>query len=149
MSYPPTDDTKSKPLTAGEKTNWNKFLDFVEINNMKNNPILDQRNKQIGLSLLQKFNYQNPKYALPTDIVPKVQSEIQDYRNNLVGQWKAGKMQADVKNESEIMPNISPIDGWPGTKTLSTKFPIAKTETKDYGVATDQYDKDRGIVSTK
>lgn len=153
MSYPPTDDTKGKPLTAGEKTNWNRFIGFVEANNMKGNPILDQRNKQVGYSLLQKFNLANPKDALPLDIVPKVQQNLQDYRSDLINQWKAGKLQTDAKTEDEIMPGLSPVDSWPGSKTLSHRFPTAQvtvttptsTTVKNYGVNTDGFDRDRGV----
>lgn len=120
------DDPKPK-LTPKEKENWNKFIDFVSMQKMGNNPILNQRNKQVGMGLIQKFNYSNPDVALSPDIVPRVQQEIQDYRNNLIQQWKAGKLQPStpIKDESEIMPDVSPVDGWPGTKTLSYKFPTA------------------------
>ena len=152
-------DPKDAPLTPELKNRWNKFIDFVKVNNMTNNPILDQRNKQVGMSLLQKFNFANPKDALPTDVVPKVQSALQDYRTNLVNQWKAGKTAPidGVKTEDDIMPSLSKVDGWPGTKTLSSRFPTASmtittptgTQVKDYGTNTDQYDKDRGLATTK
>ena len=158
MGYPPTDDTKPTPLTPDVKNRWNKFIDFVKVNNMTNNPILDQRNKQVGMSLLQKFNFANPKDALPTDIVPKVQAELQNYRTNLVNQWKAGKTAPidGVKTEDDIMGGISKIDGWPGTKTLSSKFPVASmtivtptgTTKKDYGTDLDSYNKDAGATPT-
>lgn len=146
-----------KSLSPAEKENWNKFINFVATQKMAGNPVLDQRNKQVGMSLLQKFNYANPNSALDTNIVPRVQQELQNYRQGLIQQWKAGKIQSDAKSEDEIMPGISPVDGWPGTKTLSSKFPSAQvtvttptgTTTKDYGLNTDQYDKDRGLTSNK
>ena len=159
MTPPDNYGEKPRALTTQEKQNWNKFLDFVEANGMKNNPILDQRNKGVGLSLLQKFNFANPKNALSMDIVPRVQQDIHDYRDSLIKQWKAGKIEAtpDIKSEADIMPQISPVDGWPGTKTLSHRFPVATatiktpegTVTKDYGVDTQVYDKDRGIAGSK
>lgn len=127
-----------KKLTPQEKNSWNKFIDFVKVQGV-NPAVLDQRNKQVGMSLLQKFNFANPQNALDTAIVPKVQQEFQDYRNGLVNDWKAGKAQVDgVKSEDEIMPNISPVDGWPGSKTLSHKFPIATIESEDNGKKTVQ-----------
>lgn len=146
-----------KPLTPAEKANWNKFVEFVSAQKMTNNPVLDQRNKQVGMSLLQKFNYANPSNSLDTNIIPRVQQDLQNYRSGLVNQWKAGKIQSDAKSENEIMPNISLVDGWPGTKTLSSKFPSAQvtvttptgTTVKDYGLNTDQFDKDRGLASNK
>lgn len=147
----------TQPLDDNTKNKWNKFLDFVEANKMKGSPLLDQRNKSVGMTLLQKFNMNNPKDALPLDIIPKVQQSLQDYRNNLVNQWKAGKMQADIKSPDEIMSGISPVDGWPGTKTLSSRFPTASvtivtpdsTTKKNYGTDTQKFDTDRGLVVNK
>lgn len=152
-----TQDPTPKGLTPEQKANWNKFIDYVGSHKMTGNPILDQRDKQVGLGLLAKYNMENPKNALPTDIVPKVQQDLQDYRTNLVKQWKSGKVQAtpDVKSEADIMPTISKVDGWPGTLTLSHKFPVAQATittpsgkaTKDYGTDVGKFDKDKGIVS--
>ncbi len=151
--------SKPNPLTPEEKNKWNKFISFVEANKMTNNPTLDQRNKSVGMGLLQKFNIANPKDALPLDIVPRVQSDLQDYRSNLVNQWKAGKIAPDtsIKSEADIMPQISPVDGWPGTKTLSSKFPTATVTVttpvsktvRDYGTDVSQYDKDHNLVVNK
>jgi len=138
------------PLTPEQKARWNRFIDFVQ--EQKVNPaVLDQRNKQVGLGLLQKFNMTFPKDALPLEIIPQVQTDLQNYRTNLISQWKSGKIAPieGVKTEADIMPNISPVDSWPGSKTLSSRFPIAKTDTKDYGTNVDQFDKDHGLVSTK
>ncbi len=139
-----------KPLNNDEKTRWNQFIDYVEAQGMKNNPVLDQRNKQIGMGLIQKFNYTNPKAALPMDIVPRVQQDLQNYRQNLIQQWKAGKTAPieGVKTEEDIMPQISPVDSWPGTRTLSHRFPIATKTTvaptgdktvQDFGTNMDAY----------
>lgn len=143
-------------LTPEQKANWNKFIDFVQAQRMSNMNVLDQRNKQIGMTLLQKYNMSNPKQTLPIDIVPTVQGELQNYRNDLVNQWKAGKVQGDgIKTENDIMPNISPVDGWPGSKTLTSKFPLAQAVTptpagtqvtKAYGTDTDAFDKDNSLV---
>lgn len=144
---PVTPSPTAKPLSDSEKQNWNKFIQFVSDQKMNNNPDLDRRDKSVGMGLIQAYNAANPKATLPTDIVPRVQTDLQNYRSNLVNQWKQGKLQADVKNESEIMPGISAVDSWPGTKTLSSRFPVAVATVngavKDYGVNTQGYDKDR------
>lgn len=97
-----------------------------------NPAMLDQKNKQVGMSLLQKYNMAYPQQAVDTNIVPRVQQGIQDYRNAVLGQWKAGKVVINgadnkpIPDESHFMPNTSPVDGWPGSKTLSYKFPNAE-----------------------
>lgn len=153
--YPSPQQQTPKPLSPKDKTNWNKFIDFVEMQKMKGNPQLDRRDKQIGMGLLQKFNYANPGHALPMDIVPQVQQELNDYRDKVVQQYKQGKLQVtpDVKSENDIMAGISKIDGWPGTKTLSSKFPVAvatddvmgEKTTKNYGTDIERFEKERGL----
>lgn len=136
----------SKPLSNDERTRWNAFIDYVKGQGMQNHPSLDQRNKQIGNALLQKFNYTNPSQALPMDVVPRVQQDLQSYRQNLIQQWKAGKTAPieGVKSENDIMSGISPVDSWPGTKTLSNKYPVASLTAsdgskKDFGTNMDAY----------
>lgn len=140
-----------RQLSNDEKTRWNHFIQFVADKGMVNHPDLDRRDKSVGMGLLQAYNAANPKMALDTGIVPLVQQSLQDYRGNLVNQWKSGKIQADgVKSADEIMPNLSAVDSWPGSKTLSHRFPIAVTTHSDgtvqnYGTDVAAYDKDRGI----
>lgn len=148
------EDPKPRKLTTDEKNRWNKFIDFVALQKMANNPILDQRNKQVGMSLLQKFNMAHPDSALSTDIIPIVQQSLQDYRNDLINQWKAKKVVGeDIKTEADIMPNISPVDGWPGSKTLSHKFPTATAEDNgkviNYGTDTEAFDKAQGLAAVR
>jgi hypothetical protein len=108
------------------------------------------------MKLLQGFNLSNPDSALPMDIVPMVQSELQDYRNESLQKIKAGKAVFDGKEE-EFMSNLSPVDGWPGTKTLSAKFPVATatkttpvgTTVKDYGTDTEKFDRENSVASNK
>lgn len=142
------DDPKPK-LTPAQRSQWNQFIDFVEMQKMAGNPALDQRNKNVGLMLLNKFNMANPKMQITPDIIPVVQQEIQDYRNAALQKIKAGQAAYDGKEE-DFMPNLSVVDGWPGTKTLSTRFPGATltvatptgTTTKSYGQDTESYDRD-------
>lgn len=138
-------------LTPEMRQKWNHFVDFVQAQRI-NPSVLDQRNKQVGMGLLQKFNMSNPSSALPLDIVPKVQGDIQDYRNELVAKWKAGKVAPieGVKTEGDIMGGISPVDGWPGSKTLSTRFPVATMTNADgtktnFGTDLDSYNTKVGI----
>lgn len=143
-------DIPSTKLTPQEKENWNKFIQFVADQKMTGHPDLDRRDKSVGMGLLQHFNQVYPNAKLDPAIIPRVQKELQDYRTNLIGQWKGGKIQTDAKDESEIMPNLSPIDGWPGTRTLSHRFPVATATNSDksvtnFGTNTDAFDKAQGI----
>lgn len=136
-------------LTPQEKENWNKFIQFVADQKMTGHPDLDRRDKSVGLGLLNHFNQMYPNAKLDPAIIPRVQQELQDYRANLIKQWKGGKIQTDAKDESEVMPNLSPVDGWPGTRTLSHRFPVATMTNPDksvtnFGTNIDAYDKSIG-----
>ncbi len=103
---------------------------------MAGHPSLDQRNMQVGMGLLGQFNKAYPNQALPPEIIPQVQQDLQDYRTEMLGRIKAGKAQFEGKPE-DFMGGISPVDGWPGTKTLSTKFPAwIDTQTTPSGTTT-------------
>lgn len=136
-------------LSIEDKQRWNGFIHYLSVNKLNKNPDLDKRDVSLGMTLLNQYNKENPKSAVDPSIIPRVQNELQLYRANLVKQWKAGKIQSDVKSEAEIMPGISSVDGWPGTKTLSSAFPEAHTDAKDYGLNVDAFDKDRGLASNK
>lgn len=139
----PTTPQPPADLSAADKTKWNLFIDFVAANKMNGAPVLDQRNKQVGMSLLQQFNMANPKNALPTNIIPQVQQSLQNYRNSQIPLIKSGQVKIDgvTDPDKQYMAGISAVDGWPGTKTLSSRFPVAKevlttptaTTVKDFG----------------
>lgn len=129
------DDPKPK-LTPQERQRWNSFIDYVAAQKMAGHPSLDQRNQSVGMSLLSGFNKAYPQQALPADIVPTVQAELNDYRTAMLERIKSGKASFDGKPE-EFMPNLSATDGWPGTKTLSSKFPAwIDTKTTPTGTTT-------------
>lgn len=146
-------DPKDKviPLTNAQKMQWNQYIDFMDKQGMKGNPALDDRSKQLGEFYFNRFKALNPGTTLVYQDVPRVQQALQDYRQNLINQWKSGKMQADgVKSEADIMGGISPVDGWLGSKTSSYKFPVAVATNGDgtqqnFGVNTQAYDAARGI----
>lgn len=141
----PGDGTKT--LTPVQKEHWNKFIDYLDKSGYKGNAELDNRDKKLGQDLLDKFNKQYPESQITYQDVPVVQQELQNYRQQLINKWKSGQASADgIKDASEIMPGISQVDGWLGSKTSSYKFPVATlTQTdgtkKDFGVNVDQYDK--------
>lgn len=141
---PPGDGGKS--LTPVQKEHWNKFVDFMQKSGYKGSAELDNRDKQLGQDLLAKFNKQYPESQISYQDVSTVQGDLQNYRQQLIKKWKANPSTTDAASEDEIMPGISKIDGWLGSKTSSYKFPTASMAHTDgtkqnFGVNTDQYDK--------
>ncbi len=140
------------PLSNTQKSQWNAFIDFMDKQGYKGNPVLDNRDQNLGQFLFDKFKSATPGIQITYQDVPRVQSELQDYRSHLVNQYKQGKIAAtpDIKSEADIMAGLSPVDGWLGSKTSTHKFPVATVNNSDgtqtnYGVNTASYDKARNI----
>lgn len=140
--------TPGKKLTTVQKQNWNNFIDYLDKAGYKGSTDLDNRDTNLGKNLLAKYNTVNPNAQINYEDVPSVQGELQNYRQVLVNKWKAGTVGVNtpIKSDDEIMPNLSPVDGWLGSKTSSYKFPTATLTHADgtkqnFGVNTDLYDK--------
>ncbi len=125
-------------LTPQQRMAWNMFIDYLDKQGVKGSPLLDQRDKNLGQYYFQKFASTNPGIPITYNDVPKIQAELQDYRTNLVNQWKSGKAKIDsIKTEDEIMPQLSAVDGWLGSKTSSYKYPVyTQSVTKNGNTAT-------------
>lgn len=137
------------PLTPAEKLQWNQYIDFMQKQGMKGNPALDNKDQKLGEFYFNRFKTSTPGITLTYQDVPRVQSDLQGYRNTLIDQWHKGKIVPDesVKTDEDLMPGISKVDGWLGSKTSSYKFPTAVVTTPagtvNYGVNTEAFDKDR------
>lgn len=148
----PGEEAKPKPLTTVQKQNWNNFIDFLDKSGYKGSADLDNRDTELGKMLLAKYNAANPKAQIQYEDVPSVQNELQQYRQSLINSWKSGQSQGDgIKSVDDIMPGLSKVDGWLGSKTSSYKFPTAVVTHTDgskqnFGVNTDLYDK---LIQTK
>jgi hypothetical protein len=128
------DPTTPQPLTPGQKEHWNRFVDYLERNGYKGNPKLDNRNMAFGQNLLERFNQSDPKNAISYQDIARVQHEFQQTRAQTIDAYRKNpKAFEGVKNEDEIMANISPVDGWLGSKTSSHKFPVAILATDIQG----------------
>jgi len=130
------------PLTPIQRQDWNSFIDFTEKEGYKGNPILDDKDKKLGMYLMQKYKSLNPKSTITYADVPRVQSELQQVKTNAIQEYRKNPSEFNgVKSEDEILPSISKVDGWLGSKTSSNKFPVAtlikntpgKSDTTYYG----------------
>lgn len=133
------------PLSNEQKTHWNLFQDYLKRVGYAGSPKLDDRTMTLGQGLLNKFNQANPGSQIRYEDVPRIQAELQAYRQQLVDQWKKNPAVTDAKTEAEILPGLSPVDGWLGSKTSSFKFPGATLTNSDgtvqnFGVDTKAYD---------
>ena len=129
-------NTAPPPLTVQQKADWNNYIDYLQSKGMKGNPALDNRDTGLSQKLFNDYKTQNPHFSLTYDQVPQIQQDLIDYRNNLVQKYKANpSVVPDAKSADEIMPSLSPADGWLGSKTSSHKYPIATLTDANSGTA--------------
>lgn len=140
-------NTAPMPVSNGQKAEWNSFLDYLKQRGMQGNAALDNRNTNLGQKLMEEYRSQNPHFTLTYDQVPQIQADLQSYRQGLLQKWRAGKASPmeGMANENQLMPNLSAVDGWLGSKTSSYKFPNASLTNSDgsvqnFGVNTGAYD---------
>lgn len=118
-SYSGGDEPKSRQLTPKEMQEWNSFLDFVKLKGYEGSSELNKKDKRLGESLFSEFKKFNPNVSINYDIVPSVQSEMQRLKST-AQDFAARHNDPNAKN---IMSDISPVDGWFGSKTSQFRFP--------------------------
>jgi len=132
---------QSHPLTTEQRAQWNAYIDYLQAKGMKGNPALDNRDTKLSQQMFDSYKAQNPHFTLTYDQVPQVQKDLLDYRAQLVNKWKANPaVVPDAKTEEDIMPDLSPADGWLGSKTSSHKYPVAQLNQTSYGTNLNAYD---------
>jgi hypothetical protein len=109
-------------LTEKDHQQWNGFIDYIHANphfkSLKGSALTAFGREQFKAYCFNKhlsYNYDT--------LVRAVQQELTDYRAaalNLINSKKAG---LTVQDTSYFMPNLSPVDGKAGEKTLNWKFP--------------------------
>lgn len=117
-----------KPLTQDERSSWNEFLRFVYSKGLTGSKILDQRDRGLGNELMAEFNKTNPRLQVTPELVPRVQSEFQyfkqngvfpGYRDGELGSFQ-GILGMNLKDKQ-----ISPVDSWLGSITSQQVYPVA------------------------
>lgn len=138
------DDKKIEPLTLSQKISWNNFLRFLYKRGYYGNPLLDERDKDLGHSLMEEYNRLNPKDTLDYNtIIPSVQ---QSFINIQDGKGFNGNEDSSFYSpliKDVILRNgrkLSPVDGWLGSLTSTQAFPDAiSPDGKSFGVNYDAF----------
>lgn len=153
LSIPPTEDPTPKRLTPQQMGDWNGFVSFLDSKGYKGHTDFDTKDKNLGELAMNTYKKYNPNFSLSYNDIPSVQQGIIDSRNFAINQLKTGKATlADGldagKDYEKFMPNVSPADGWLGSKTSSHIFPKAYLDEYENGnKVTDK--KELGFVQNK
>ena len=128
LPLPEPTNPAPKQLTTQQMQDWNNFVSFLDTKGYKGHTDFDIKDKNLGQLAMDTYKKYNPNFSLSYSDVPAVQQGMQDVRNKFIGDFKNGKIKIQEgqdagKDYENFMPNLSPVDGWLGSKTSSHKFP--------------------------
>jgi hypothetical protein len=122
-------------ITPEQKSEWNKFLDFVNEKGFRGNTDLDKKDTNLGKSLIEEYRKLNPESKISYDLIKPIQENvIQDWE-----MMKKIRAMQGVKAVNADDRQLSPPDGWLGSLTSNGYFPTATTSDdkgriiKDWG----------------
>jgi len=125
VTTPPEGDHPAKELTPQQRQDWNNYVDYVEKKGFKGSPQLDKKDTGLAKKLFDEYVKANPATSINYDTVKSVQYEMQKLKDS-AQEFAARRNDPNAKN---IMSGVSPVDGWPGSKTTSFKFPAMTDRT--------------------
>lgn len=104
------------------RKDWNKYVDWLESINMKGNPALDKND--LGGAMVDRYKKEHPETSVSRETIDDIQQEFVKYRQWSLAEIKAGRASfAPGTNEDNFMRALSIVDGIPGQRTTSFKFP--------------------------
>lgn len=119
-------------ITNQHRTDWNSYVDWLEKKKLKGAPQLDKNN--YGFTILDEYRKENPNTTISKDLITPIQEEFSNYRNWSLEQIKQKKAQlAPGTTPENYMRALSVVDGIPGQRTTSFKFPEAYLTTFNNG----------------
>lgn len=126
----PPEPTEAKKITPQQMQHWNDFIGFIESKGYKGSTEFDKKDQNLGKLALETYKKQHPDFSINYEDVPLIQQGLQDVRTRFINDLKTGKSKLQEgqdagKDYEKFMPNLSPVDGWLGSKTSSHKFPSA------------------------
>lgn len=147
------------------KTDWNDFVDFAEKRGLKGHPELDKGlgEENNGIRLVRQYQKENPNTLVTPENIAEIQTHFKNYRDYSINQLRTKKAQlTDAQNPTGryvtpdenldfYMKDLSKIDGIPGSRTTSWRFPKSFLTTI-YKNSTGKVEKttieDQGIVKS-
>ena len=116
------EDPEEKPIDNRVRTDWNKYVDWLVAKGLKGHPSLDKND--LGNKMIDAYKKENPDTVLSREVVIPLQKEFQKYRQYSLDEIKAGRGKfSDGADENNFMRALSIVDGVPGQRTTSFKFP--------------------------
>ncbi len=113
------------PLSPQQLKDWNSYIDWLESKGMKGSVELDKG--ETSFKWLADYQRENPQTTISKETIKSVQYEMQKLADNV----RDFERRRNNPNAENLMQGTSQLDGIPGSKTTSFKFPIM-TEKQYY-----------------
>jgi hypothetical protein len=111
---------------------WNQYVDWLDKKGLKGHPSLDHDN--LSFKMLDEYKKENPDTPLTKDMIIPIQQEFSKYRDYALKQVDAGKAAlAPGTTKDTFLSALSTVDGIPGQRTTSYKFPLGYMKDMNTG----------------
>ncbi len=107
-----------KPLSPQQLQDWNRYVDWLESKGMKGSTELDKG--ETSFKWLADYQRENPQTTISKETIKSVQYEMQKLADNV----RNFERRRNNNNAEKLMQGTSKLDGIPGSKTTSFKFPV-------------------------
>lgn len=146
FTEPKEGDKKTKkeaPINSKDMQAWNDWIVWLDKKGLKGNKSLDTGD--MGNKMIDEYRKENPNTSLTRDMVIPIQKAFKQYRDFSINELRNKKaMLVDAKNPNgrfvspdenldSYMKDLSIVDGLPGSKTSSHKFPLRYMKTYENG----------------
>jgi hypothetical protein len=138
-----------KPTTKEQRRDWNDFLDYLQGQGVAGSKELDQPDKNIGKTHIEKYRKEHPETSVSEDIIPFVQYEQQAFRTGEsfpgLSKEQLSVLRKQVNPDYLKRPTAEP--GTPFNSVLSREYyPQFSKGEKSYGTDMEGYLKDFSTV---
>lgn len=134
-----------KPLSSIQRRDWNEFLDYLQEQGAAGSKDLDQTDKNVGKTYIEKYRKEHPNTTVSEDIIPFVQYEQQAFRTGDsfpgLSNEQLNILRKQVNPDYLKRPTAEP--GSPFNSVLSREYyPQFRKGDKSYGTDMEGYLKD-------
>lgn len=119
------------------KKDWNAYTDWLAKKGLKGHPSLDVGlgDKNVGMQYVRQYKKENPSSLVSPENINEIQGHFQNYRDFAINQLRNkkamlndqiapnGRYVTPTENLDFFMKDLSKVDGIPGQRTTSWKFP--------------------------
>lgn len=140
----PPPEKKLKNLSVTERRDWNDMLDKMQEDGVAGSKVLDQSDKNAGVSYIEKYKKENPGTSVSAEMVDRVKNDHQQLRS---GESYAGMPPEQTRMlrkqlSPEFLNRPVPSDPGFGASLSRMYYPEFKKGDKNYGTDAEAYFKD-------